>query len=250
MQCSSIPYQGPEVNVREENVFMSAEEIKLNNLLSKYYQLNSLPESSSKAQNISSGNNNNNNDIGLVELPKPSNVKVLIISWYPPVLKLTWNLNLLDGVDISRLNFYDVLENEANNTKSSQQIPYSSIPSSQSNRSTDELSSKQILDFDLDLAIGDESKAQNANNQVAKNPKESVYFKGSLFDNNSNNNNKEEDDEEVSSDDYINSDGDIKIDLPVNANNNSILDELKRRRILIEKSLTCFQVTYNIINSR
>lgn len=119
----------------------------------------------------------------LAELPEPTNVSVLIISWYPPALKLSWQLNELDAeLDANRLDFYDLSEGAQSG-------------------------SDVINSFDLDLAIG--------NSQNETRPSLAADPNGDVDDGDS-----------------------------------VLLAELRQRRELLNKALSCFQVTYNIINSQ
>lgn len=127
----------------------------------------------------------------LLELPRPSNVTVLIISWYPPVLKLSWSLNELDKSDSIKLDFYGQLRTNG------------SVASGE---------------FDLDLALGKQNDSE---------PPSSLPPRGS---------------DQAQDVDRLEELADEEL--------RRTLEGLKRRRLLLKKSLTCFQVTYNAINSR
>lgn len=137
----------------------------------------------------------------LPQLPRPSNLSVLIISWYPPVLKLSWNLNEPDfGLNLTKLNFH-----RGRN-------------SSTSEPGEEPATSK----FDLELALAELSASSQT--------KTATSSQDQSQDNGANENDVDEND-------------DAKQLV-------SQLRELKLRRSLIEKSLTCFQVTYNVVSSR
>lgn len=166
---------------------LNKESVQLLNELAHYYKLD-LNDSKS-LHNLQSDHNlgNVSKKIGLAaharelpELPKPSNVTVLIISWYPPILKLSWNLNELDESYSTKLDFYGRFKLTKSTNKSA-----------------------AGGEFDLDLALDQqhESEAASGSNGADDQLKEA-------------------------------------------------LESLRRRRSLLRKSLTCFQVTYNVINSR
>lgn len=167
----------------------------------------------------------------LPQLPRPTNVTVLIVSWYPPILNLSWTLNELNERQVSRLDFY-----RPQNTTSSSSTPTSGASLTQENSAVSDEATLQEYDLSAALegssiARGDASggvlgqNQHNINHQVGyKNASDSlgVQEKGGGS-----------------------SSSDSKLD-----ERQSIIRELKRQRFLVRKSLTCFQVTYNIVNSR
>lgn len=202
--------------------------------LARHYKLQ---ESSGKqvASNASTASTGETAEGGLRDLPRPVNISVLIISWYPPILKLSWNLNELSDVDARKLNFY---ENSLNQTQTSgANSPYDSKSNSNNNNNkSSELSQQNATSaqgnkflagqFDLELAI--EGQQHLPASTVAVN---SNLVKAEL-----------ESSLEGDSFEFLNS---------MNyEDQDKLVADLRARRRLIEESLTCFQVTYNIINSR
>lgn len=214
---------------------LGSEAAKIRQLLSRYYRIgsslarkspqitdertNELDGSSSSSSRVSGSKDTS----GKLELPRPSNVSVLIISWYPPILKLSWNLNELSEGDTNRLNFY---ENNSETTSSEQHGAPSSASSTFFSSHQDK--DKDLLsEFDLELAI---------DNAAAETETARMETKTSSHSERRKNVTEGVDDnlEDVST-----LDADIEL-----------ARELRRRRFLVRKSLTCFQITYNIINSR
>lgn len=135
----------------------------------------------------------------LSELPRPTNVTVLIISWYPPILKLSWTLNELSVNEANKLDFYEKVSAINSNSQSA-------------NNQSD--ASPSSDDFDLDLALAPDPDASSSSSSavVASLPSPPSS--------------------------------------PMVDKEKSVISELRKRRLLIRKSLTCFQVTYNVIDSR
>lgn len=140
-------------------------------LLAKHYSVElggaDLPSGSSRAPH-------------LAELPRPDNVSVETISWYPPVLKLSWSLHELGEEEIRKLSFY-----------------YNESGSRTDKEGNNDGLTNEVID--LDLALGASSQLSEASQSEA----------------------------------------------PA-----SLIEEFRKRRALLRRSLSCFQVTYNIINSR
>jgi len=180
------------LSVFDERLVSEEQEV-VAKLLARHYRV----ESSSNNKRASKGpikvkgsEDGRSGDEMLLELPRPVNVTVLIISWYPPILKLSWNLNELSEADTNKLNFF---ENLANSGES---------PAETLDNETQGQASEQ---FDLELAIG--SSENEFNDRLGgQNLTTSAEEK--------------------------------------------VMEELRARRCLVRKSLTCFQVIYNIINSR
>ena len=129
-----------------------------------------------------------------IELPRPTNLSVLIISWYPPILKLSWNLEELDTADENKLDFYNgTTATTTETTATSMSALFRTAPAT--NSVANSSSGEQTSRFDWDLAL--ESREDGS------------------------------------------SGGDSET-----------IDALATRRNLLKKSLTCFQVTYNIVESR
>lgn len=216
-------------NCSEYNEFepeLGSETAKIRQLLSRYYRVESSlavkrPTTKTIDQGIDQGGSNldkvraveERKSDGKLELPRPSNVSVLIISWYPPILKLSWNLNELSEGDISRLNFY---ENKPDTTSSA-------------SSSSPEYQDKDLLsEFDLELAIDNASEERRT------------------ISNSSDPERRQNGTSETEGVDQRNDVDDVSaLDTDI-----ELARELKRRRFLVRKSLTCFQITYNIINSR
>lgn len=139
------------------------------------------------------------------ELPRPRDLTVQILSWYPPILAVNWSLNELKGAgEFGKLNYYEI-----NNftTKSGNKID----------------SDKLVGDFDLDQAIEDYHQHHNeGNSMVASSSVEQLAVQA-----------QQTGAPTMSSDNF-----------------GEFLKELKIRRFLIRKSLSCFQVIYNVVNSR
>lgn len=152
--------------------------------LSKYYKLE---RDSKKADEQNESTVHNQGTISLTtdlaELPRPKNVTVLIISYYPPILKLSWNLDEELESNYSKLLDLNLLQ---------------------------ELDTQQSLNESSKQIIESSSQASEVGRVLSAN--ESIV-------------NRE--DEEL-----------------------LILQDLKRRQELIGESLTCFQVTYKIIDSK
>lgn len=202
---------------------------------------------------------------GLPQLPRPSNLSVLIISWYPPILKLSWNLDEFeangggrggggagsgpherpeptrdqakqrrrqDNINNNRSNESNLhrdrggaLEtNGTPTTTATATTTTTSLPRSNDNDdnqapafgTSNELGAGGLggPGFDLELAL-EQADAEAASEAAAsRGPDDGLRHQhepGSLA---------------------------------------GRLRELKLRRFLVEKSLTCFQVTYNVVNSR
>lgn len=131
------------------------------------------------------------------ELPRPTDVTVQIIHWYPPVLGLNWSLNeLTSSGELKRMNFYNKISLAKNDDD---------FEKKKSNNNSNK-ASDIIKEFDLDSS-STELDMQSIIRLSKVNP-----------------NNIDEE--------------------------NSFLNELKLRRFLVQKSLTCFQVIYNVVNSR
>lgn len=162
----------------------------------------------------------NNSSAKLRDLPRPVNLSVLIISWYPPILKLSWNLNELNEAEARKLNFY---QNSANLSEAAVNGP-AGLNRDANSRTRLNASSAQddkflASQFDLELAIEGQPQpvpsAGSGGSKAPDNDQEGLEF-----------NPMNDEDQE------------------------RLVAEIRARRRLIEESLTCFQVTYNIINSR
>lgn len=189
---SNVPTNCSNLSLKE------SEETQISQLLARHYKLESnskrrvKPNGHTPYSDIGVENDRNEQRIqndAKLELPRPSNVTVLIISWYPPILKLSWNLSELDETDADKLDYYEKLAQ--NESKSSLEMEEQ---------------------FDLELAL-----SLNPSN---------------------------------SSESHLEGGRGQKIKKPPDLVGGDLLVELRNRRLLIRKSLSCFQITYNIVNSR
>lgn len=175
-----------------------AESGPIGKLLARYYRLESTPGSLAAAlDGPQESPPKQAGDTEMPRLPRPSNVTVLIISWYPPTLKLSWNLNELEEAQARKLDFYQTAKGTGGAT----------VAGAASNDSDGRPSRADPGELDLELAI-----------------------------------------ERGEPDDYDPA-GQLGVVGSPQAPE-SPLEELRRRRLLVRKSLSCFQVTYNIVNSR
>lgn len=187
LQCASLSSRTSEVAENEEIDQSLIINDSIISQLSQYYELRDTRPSlraSAQPANLAGGLPETAAQNNKTDLPRPTNVTVLIISWYPPILKLAWKLNLDDD---ERLNSKLSLYLGAN---------YSRI--SQSSEARD--AATNVSDDDDDEVDDATAEANNLNRTTSE-------------------------------------------EIPV-------LRELKAKQQLVEKSLTCFQVIYNIVNSR
>lgn len=223
-----------------------SEAAKIRQLLSRYYRVESSlirkpPQITSDGTNQIADSNSNEarGSSAKLELPRPSNVSVLIISWYPPILKLSWNLNELSEGDTSRLNFYENNSETSSNERHGASFPPSTSSSSSSSSSSASSSAsptfysyhqdKDLLsEFDLELAIDNAAAIATATATATTSTQNSPERRQNVTE---------------GADDNLEDVSTVDADI-------ELARELRRRRFLVRKSLTCFQITYNIINSR
>jgi hypothetical protein len=190
----------------------------------------------------------------LPPLPRPSNLSVLIISWYPPILKLSWNLDefeLETGVggvpqegwqpssDEGARRRQDSDETGASrhgagdNDKNENSPSYDNLhrarqrPSLETNGSAAPASLPRSTDSD-----DNQTAAAGTSNGLG------AGFDLELA--------LEQVDREAAAAAGVGAGEPNEASSALAAR----LRELKLRRLLVEKSLTCFQVTYNVVNSR
>lgn len=140
----------------------------------------------------------------LAELPRPENITVETLSWYPPILKLSWHLYELEREDALRLDFYSTI---GDLVKAEQQA------GSENNKTQPPGNDDRLInEVDLEILLGDRAKPEE--------------LAGSLQD-------------------FSQEPEPRRFGLATR-----VIEELRRRRALLSQSLSCFQVTYNVINSR
>lgn len=153
-------------------------------------------------------------------LPRPENVTVLINSWYPPILNLSWNLNDLDSSAVGKLDFYGSMRKQA---VGGSQLTASSNANSSAN------------EFDLNLALW---KASRVSEQSEHEERTRDGDRNNMTANGGGSN-----------------DSTVAISYAAELGEHQqeegeLLKRLEQRKLLLKKALTCFQITYNIINSR
>lgn len=208
---------------------LDKEQEELLNSLGEHYNLSGATRQDAGGKEQWQQTGNDKKLAGLPHLPRPSNLTVLIISWYPPILKLSWELD--EGPNdnsaqspITASRRYDFYQGSSGASHGSAGNPGSALgdgdgdgdtvgdsstsePHDKSNRSNEANHSDnhQAQErFDLELALATSASKHQLND--------------------------DENEDEVAFQRH--------------------LQEIRIRRKLLEKSLTCFQVTYNNVNSR
>lgn len=143
----------------------------------------------------------------LAELPRPENVTVETLSWYPPILKLSWHLYELEPKDTRSLDFYSLA---AAGDLATPAMAKSAISSPGND-------DRLINEVDLDILLGSAQASGQAN------PERLAGSKGKLAQEST----------------------ERRFGVA-----EQVIEELQKRRAILSQSLSCFQVTYNIINSR
>jgi len=154
------------------------------------------------------------------QLPAPENVTVLIHSWYPPILNLSWSLNELDLRLVNKLDFYHNFTNLEHQNSEPETNGMGAASSSKiglrdgQTLASDHLAAGSSHQLDPNLALWRaSSEAPSGGHNLHEMDTGQV---GGHLD----------------------------------AEERQLLERLEQRRLLLKKALTCFQITYNIINSR
>lgn len=88
---------GGDQHQQQLNETARAEQQKISQLLGSFYRLEDGIVQSSPPPS---------DDRSLRPLPRPENLTVLIISWYPPILKLSWQLKDVSASSSLKLDFF------------------------------------------------------------------------------------------------------------------------------------------------
>lgn len=217
--------EASDENVAYQSGALIREQAKILKSLKQYFDLNYTTDGeASSPTNVSTlgGDNIDREADVLPRLPRPTNLTVLIISWYPPVLKLSWNLNVLDELPKEqKLEFYrsqsalmESLTNSPSLSPSSSVVmsSNSSEPTTTKKPENNQLQQQSKFEFDLNSALESIDEAQRSDN--------------------------------------LHYDQDYNSSAQPETAFVRHLHLLKARQSLALEALTCFQVTYNIVNSR
>lgn len=161
--------------------------------------------------------------VALPELPRPTNLSVIMLSHYPPILELRWTLN----EPTSNLEWLV--------GSSSALATFDTLPSNDfyakydTNNDTTKESAKVVSSLDKQANIN----VNNGNHNNANEP-----FKNSV-------------DDQLQTTSVYNGTSKTTIDTSLQEKQRmSLLNNMRIRSQLIKKSLTCFQVIYHVSNSR
>lgn len=88
-----------------KNATLEAEQLRVGQLLGRFYELSASSSPSPSSSTLKE------------PLPRPENLTVLIISWYPPILKLSWQLRDLAQTISTRLDFFSPQQQRGNTTQ-------------------------------------------------------------------------------------------------------------------------------------